>query len=320
MIYSRCGKSGVLLPKISLGFWHNFGETTPFETSRDIVLTAYSEGIVHFDLANNYGPRPGAAEQRLGKILHEDLAAHRDELFISSKAGYDMWEGPYGSWGSRKHIIASINQSLRRLGVDYLDVFYSHRYDPDTPLEETLQSLVDIVRSGKALYVGISRWPIEATRFGFQYLRERDVPCLLYQGRLNILDRAPEQEGILALCEEEGVGFIGFTPLAQGLLTDRYLEGIPSDSRLAHSEHFQKQANFTDELQQRLRSLNDIATKRGESLASMSLSWILHHRAVTSVIIGASSAEQVRKNLKALESPVFTPSQLKSIETLSHSK
>ena len=213
MTYRRCGRSGVLLPALSLGFWHNFGEVTPEEQSRAIVRAAFDAGITHFDLANNYGPQPGAAESRLGKFLHDDFAAHRDELFIATKAAYDMWAGPYGSWASRKHLMASLDQSLERLQLDYVDLFYCHRYDPATPLDETLQALVDIVHSGKALYVGLSRWPLEAARFGFDYLRRHDVPCLIYQGRMNLFDQAPKAEGTLAAAHESGAGFISFSPL-----------------------------------------------------------------------------------------------------------
>ena len=313
MQYRRCGRSGVLLPALSLGFWHNFGRITPEEQSRAIVRAAFDAGITHFDLANNYGPDPGAAEQRLGKFLHDDFAAHRDELFIATKAAYDMWDGPYGSWASRKHLMASLDQSLHRLQLDYVDLFYCHRYDPESPLEETLQTLVDIVRQGKALYVGLSRWPLEASRFGYAYLRQRDVPCLIYQGRLNIFDQAPKTEGTLQAAAEAGVGFIAFSPLAQGLLTDRYLNGIPADSRMAHDPRFLKADALTPETLARIRSLNDLAAARGETLASMALAWILHHKEVTSVIIGASSPEQLRTNLACLQSPPFTDDELSII-------
>jgi len=316
MTYRRCGRSGVLLPALSLGFWHNFGEVTPEEQSRAIVRAAFDAGITHFDLANNYGPQPGAAESRLGKFLHDDFAAHRDELFIATKAAYDMWEGPYGSWASRKHLMASLDQSLQRLQLDYVDLFYCHRYDPATPLDETLQALVDIVRSGKALYVGLSRWPLEAARFGFDYLRRHDVPCLIYQGRMNLFDQAPKAEGTLAAAHESGAGFISFSPLAQGLLTDRYLNGIPADSRIAHDPRFLKAEMLTPETLERIRALNDLAAQRGEALATMALSWILHHSEVTSVIIGASSPEQLRRNLACLDSPDFTEEEMEAIENI----
>ena len=320
MTYRRCGRSGVLLPALSLGFWHNFGEVTPEEQSRAIVRAAFDAGITHFDLANNYGPQPGAAESRLGKFLHDDFAAHRDELFIATKAAYDMWAGPYGSWASRKHLIASLDQSLERLQLDYVDLFYCHRYDPATPLDETLQALVDIVHSGKALYVGLSRWPLEAARFGFDYLRRHDVPCLIYQGRMNLFDQAPKTEGTLAAAHESGAGFISFSPLAQGLLTDRYLNGIPADSRIAHDPRFLKADMLTPETLSRIHALNDLAAQRGEALATMALSWILHHSEVTSVIIGASSPEQLRRNLACLDSPDFTEEEMEAIQNiLNHS-
>ena len=306
MTYRRCGRSGVLLPALSLGFWHNFGEVTPEEQSRAIVRAAFDAGITHFDLANNYGPLPGAAEARLGKFLSDDLAAHRDELFIATKAAYDMWEGPYGSWASRKHLMASLDQSLRRLRQEYVDLFYCHRYDPVTPLEETLQALIDVVRAGKALYIGLSRWPLEAAQFGYDYLRRHEVPCLIYQGRLNLFDQAPKVEGTLAAAHAAGAGFISFSPLAQGLLTDRYLHGIPADSRIAHDPRFLKADALTPQMLNKIRALNDIATRRGEALATMALAWILHHEEVTSVIIGASSPEQLRRNLACLNSPTFT--------------
>ena len=314
MQYNRCGRSGVLLPAISLGFWHNFGRLTPYETSRQIALTAFGQGITHFDLANNYGPEPGAAESFLGSLIRTDLSTHRDELFISTKAAYDMWEGPYGSWASRKHLMASLDQSLHRMGLAYVDLFYCHRFDPLTPLEETLQTLVDIVRQGKALYIGLSRWPGEAAEYGYAYLRDRDVPCLIYQGRLNIFDQTPIADGILQQCSESGVGFISFSPLAQGLLTDRYLHGIPSDSRIAHDPRYLKADALTEEKLQKIRALHDIASARGESLATMALSWILHQPGVTSVIIGASSPQQLCRNLAAIDSPAFSDEELRQIE------
>ena len=304
MQYQRCGKSGVLLPKVSLGFWHNFGAVDNYENCRAIARYAFDHGITHFDLANNYGPPYGSAEETLGKLMDEDFRPYRDELFIATKAGYDMWDGPYGNWGSRKYLMASLDQSLKRMHLDYVDLFYSHRYDPETPLEETLQALVDVVKAGKALYVGISRWPLEALRVAIPYLRERDVPLLIYQGRLNLLDRAPIEEGIIDECEREGVGFISFSPLAQGLLTDRYLHGIPADSRMQRDK-FLRQEMLTDELLAHLHELNAKAAARGETLAEMALAWILQHRAVTSVLIGASSTAQLEKNLKCMNAPAF---------------
>lgn len=299
MEYMRCGRSGVMLPKVSLGFWHNFGAVDPYERSREITHYAFDHGITHFDLANNYGPPYGSAEETVGRLMDEDFRRYRDELFISTKAGYDMWPGPYGNWGSRKYLMASLDQSLQRMHLDYVDLFYSHRYDPETPLEETLQALVDIVRSGKALYVGISRWPLEASRFAFQYLKERDVPCLIYQGRLNMLDKEPMESGILELCREHGVGFISFSPLAQGLLTDRYLNGIPEDSRMS-KEHFLKKEMLTDALLAQLRQWNEEALSQGRTLAEMALRWILEQQGVTSVLVGASSVKQLQRNLAAL--------------------
>ena len=298
-LYARCGHSGVLLPRLSLGFWHNFGGDDPFERSRAITRYAFDHGITHFDLANNYGPPYGSAEETLGRLMDEDFRPYRDELFIATKAGYDMWPGPYGNWGSRKYLMASLEQSLRRMRLDYVDLFYSHRYDPATPLEETLQALVDIVRSGKALYIGISRWPLEALKRADEYLRERDVPLLIYQGRLNLLDREPMDEGILDYCHERGIGFIAFSPLAQGLLTDRYLNGIPTDSRMAKN-HFLKEERLTPELMQFLLQLKADAEACGQSMAEYALRWILCQRGVTSVLVGASSTEQLAKNLRCL--------------------
>ena len=299
MGYNRCGRSGVLLPKVSLGFWHNFGAVDDYNNCKAIARYAFDNGITHFDLANNYGPPYGSAEETFGRLMDEDFRPYRDELFISTKAGYDMWDGPYGNWGSRKYLMASLDQSLKRMHLDYVDLFYSHRYDPETPLEETLQALVDIVRAGKALYVGISRWPLEATRFAFQYLKERDVPCLIYQGRLNMLDRAPQQEGILDLCQQEGVGFISFSPLAQGLLTDRYLNGIPEGSRMTRGK-FLKEEMLTPQLLEQLRQWNSEAEQQGMTLAEKALRWILEQKGVTSVLIGASSTGQLDRNLKCV--------------------
>lgn len=300
-MYRRCGRSGVLLPKVSLGFWHNFGGVDPYERCRTITHYAFDHGVTHFDLANNYGPPYGSAEETMGRLMKDDFRPYRDELFIATKAGYDMWEGPYGNWGSRKYLTASLDQSMKRMHLDYVDLFYSHRYDPNTPLEETLQAMVDIVRQGKALYLGISRWPLEALKFADEYLRQRDVPLLIYQGRLNMLDHAPQEEGILDYCREHGIGFISFSPLAQGLLTDRYLKDIPTDSRMA-KEHFLKHSVLTPELLRQLKAWNEEAGRRGESLAEMALAWILRQRGVTSVLVGASSTEQLAKNLKCIHS------------------
>ena len=303
-LYRRCGRSGVLLPKVSLGFWHNFGGVDSYDRARAIARCAFDNGITHFDLANNYGPPYGSAEQTLGKLMDDDFRPYRDELFIATKAGYDMWPGPYGNWGSRKYIFASLEQSLKRMRLNYVDLFYSHRYDPNTPLEETLQALVDIVRQGKALYIGISRWPLEALRVAHDYLKAHDVPMLIYQGRINLLDREPINEGILNYCQRQGIGFISFSPLAQGLLTDRYLHGVPDDSRMARN-HFLKKERLTPELLNYLQRLNATATERGESLAEMALSWVLHQQGITSVLVGASNPEQLQKNLRSVHAQPF---------------
>ena len=299
-MYRRCGRSGVLLPKISLGFWHNFGSVDPYERSRAITHYAFDHGITHFDLANNYGPTYGSAEETLGRLMDDDFKRYRDELFISTKAGYDMWPGPYGNWGSRKYLMASIDQSLSRMHLDYVDLFYSHRYDPNTPLEETLQAMVDIVRQGKALYLGISRWPLEALQTAVAYLKAHDTPLLVFQDKLNMLQRTPQENGTLDLCIAEGVGFVSFSPLAQGLLTNRYLNGVPADSRMA-KEHFLKHSVLTPELLEQLRQWNKEASDRGESLAEAALAWILRQRGVTSVLVGASSVEQLATNMRCIQ-------------------
>lgn len=313
MKYRRCGKSGILLPEVSLGMWHNFGDVDNFANSIRMVHFAFDQGITHFDLANNYGPSFGSAEETFGAIMHKSLKPYRDELFISTKAGHDMWEGPYGTWGSRKHLISSLDQSLKRMQLDYVDVFYSHRFDPHTPLEETLQILVDIVRQGKALYVGISKYPKEAAEFAYKYLEERDVHCLLYQGKYNLFNREPQQEGLLSQAYDNGTGFIAFSPLAQGLLTNRYLKGIPEDSRIARGG-FLKREQLTEEVLRRITALNSIASDRGQTLAEMALAWLLKDDQVSSVIIGASSVEQMKDNLKGLENTVFTAEELDRIE------
>lgn len=315
MKYRRCGRSGILLPEISLGLWHNFGDVNPLANSMAITHYAFDHGITHFDLANNYGPSYGSAEETFGAIMRKSFAPYRDELFIATKAGYDMWPGPYGNWGSRKYLMASLDQSLRRMNLDYVDLFYSHRYDPATPLEETLQALVDIVRRGKALYVGISRWPAEAAATAYSYLAAHDVPCLIYQGRYNIFDRAPETDGTLAQAAAEGAGYICFSPLAQGLLTDRYLGGIPADSRIAHGGHLKKEA-LTPTTLSRIAALNDLAGRRGQTLAQMALSWVLRDNSVTSVLVGASSTQQLADSLRALETTPFTNDELKEIDDI----
>lgn len=313
MKYRRSGRSGVLLPEISLGLWQNFGDKAPYDRSRSLLHRAFDLGIVHFDLANNYGPPYGSAEQTFGRVMTQSFAPYRDELFISTKAGYDMWPGPYGDHGSRKYLTASLDQSLRRMKLDYVDLFYSHRYDPDTPLEETLQALVDIVRCGKALYVGISRWPREASMFAYEYLSQRDVPCLIYQGRYNILDREVERTGVLKAATEHGAGFIAFSPLAQGLLTSRYLKGIPADSRIASGSHL-KAESLNEEMLRRLLRLNVVASDRGQSLAQMALSWVLAQNGVTSVIIGASCVNQLEDDVRAINAAPFTCEELELID------
>ena len=302
MQYRRCGRSGVMLPALSLGFWHNFGGVDPFQRSREITRCAFDHGVTHFDLANNYGPPYGSAEETFGRLMKNDFKPYRDELFISTKAGYDMWPGPYGNWGSRKYLMASLDQSLKRMNLDYVALFYSHRYDPETPLEETLQAMVDIVKRGKALYLGISRWPLEATRFAIDYLAARDTPLLIYQGRLNMLDREPLDQGIIELCDKSGVGFISFSPLAQGLLTDRYLHGIPSDSRMAKGRSL-KEAVLTPQLAVQLHQWNEEAAAAGMTLSQKALRWILDTQGVTSVLIGASSTRQLLTNLEAVTTP-----------------
>lgn len=315
MIYRRAGRSGVLLPALSLGLWHNFGSRQTFSRVQEMAHYAFDRGIVHFDLANNYGPEYGMAEENFGRLMDRSFRPYRDELFIATKAGYDMWPGPYGNWGSRKYLMASLDQSLRRMRLDYVDVFYSHRYDPETPLEETLQALVDIVRSGKALYVGLSRYPLDAARFAFDYLAARDVRCLLFQDRCNLLDRAPVASGVLSLAAGAGSGFVVFSPLAQGLLTGRYLDGIPADSRMAENRTLHRDI-LTGEMLERLHALNDLARQRGQSLSEMALAWLLHDERVTSVIIGASSKEQIGENLRALRQTDFSADELQRIDTL----
>ena len=315
MKYRRCGKSGILLPEVSLGLWHNFGDQAPLSRSREMILHAFDKGICHFDLANNYGPSYGSAETTFGQVMKSDMRPYRDEMFISTKAGYDMWPGPYGNFGSRKYLFSSLDQSLKRMNLDYVDIFYTHRFDPVTPVEETLQALVDIVRSGKALYVGISNYPCEILDHAYDYLASRDVPCLLYQGKYNILNREPETGGILAKAKEKGSGFISFSPLAQGLLTGRYLDGIPTDSRAARNASLDKEI-LTPEFVQKLRRLNDVAASRGQSLAQMALAWNLKDDLVTSVIIGASSTAQIDDNLNAVRNTAFTREEIDMINEI----
>ena len=316
--YRRCGKSGILLPAVSLGLWKNFGDTRPFAESEQMLHYAFDHGITHFDLANNYGPDFGTAEETFGRVMQTSFAPYRDELFVSTKAGYSMWEGPYGNWGSRKYLITSLDQSLKRMHLDYVDLFYIHRFDPDTPMEETLQALVDVVRRGKALYIGISRWPLEATRFAFRYLSERDVPCLCYQGRFNLLDQELKEEGILDTVRQQQCGFVSFSPLAQGLLTDRYLDGIPADSRMAKDVSL-NETTLTPQLLRQLHALQDFARKRGESLAQLALRWVLSHPEVTSVIAGVSRIEQLADNIRVMESTPLTEEEMNSIAKIMES-
>lgn len=314
MIYNRCGRSGLLLPAVSLGMWHNFGSVDNYENGKKILHHAFDCGVTHFDLANNYGPEPGTAEITLGRVLKEGLGTHRDEMLISTKAGYTMWNGPYGDWGSRKYMIASLDQSLRRMGVEYVDIYYSHRPDPNTPIEETMMALDHVVRQGKALYVGISNYKPDEARRAFEVLKELGTPCLIHQAKYSMFVRWVE-EGLLSLADEFGVGVIAFSPLAQGLLTDRYLNGIPEGSRMTRGQ-FLKQEHLTVKKMNQIKALNDIARGRGQSLADMALAWLLKDRRVTSVLIGASSTEQLDENLRCLASSAFTSDELNEIEKI----
>lgn len=315
MQYKYCGNSGLLLPHISLGLWHNFGDVDDFGIATDMVKYAFDNGVTHFDLANNYGPSPGSAETNFGKILKENFQGYRDEMIITSKAGHEMWAGPYGDRSSRKNIMASIDQSLRRTGLNYFDIFYSHRYDGVTPVEETIQALIDIVKQGKALYAGISKYPPEKAKIAYQMLKENGVPCLINQSRYSMFDREVEN-GTLSLANEYGVGFIAFSPLAQGLLTNKYLHGIPDDSRAAKSTGFLKKDQVTEEKIAIARKLNEIATNRKQTLAQMALAWVLKDERVTSVIVGASSVKQLADNLKTVENLEFTDEEIRNINTL----
>lgn len=315
MEYRFCGKSGLRLPVISLGLWHNFGDATPISTSEEIVRHAFEKGVTHFDLANNYGPPAGSAEKNFGLVMQRGFSSHRDEIIVSSKAGHFMWDGPYGDGGSRKYIMASINQSLRRTGLEYFDIFYSHRYCPETPLEETVQALVDIVKQGKALYVGLSKYPADVAARACGMMAEQHVHCLIYQDRYNMICRKPEAEHF-GLFEREGLGFIAFSPLAQGLLTNRYFNGIPADSRVCRDGSFLHESDVTPEWVAKARRLDEIARERGQSLAQMSLSWVLAKRGVTSVIAGVSSVRQLDDNLLAAEAPGFTAEELHAIDAI----
>jgi L-glyceraldehyde 3-phosphate reductase len=315
MVYNRCGRSGLKLPAISLGLWHNFGGVDTLETARAMLRHAFDLGITHFDLANNYGPPPGSAEESFGQILRQDLAPYRDELIISSKAGYRMWPGPYGEWGSRKYLVASLDQSLKRMGLDYVDIFYSHRFDPETPLEETMMALDYIVRSGRALYVGISNYQPEQTRQAAQILRELGTPCLIHQPSYSMFNRWVE-DGLLDTLAAEGIGCIPFSPLAQGLLTNKYLGGIPEDSRAAKPHGFLKPDRITEEKLAQVTQLNDIAQSRGQSLAQMALAWVLRHDVVTSALIGASRPSQIDDSVGALKNLAFSADELAKIKSI----
>ena len=315
MRYNRCGRSGLKLPAISLGLWHNFGGVDRLENGRAILRRAFDLGITHFDLANNYGPPPGSAEETFGRLLQQDLRPYRDELIISSKAGYSMWAGPYGDWGSRKYLVASLDQSLRRMGLDYVDIFYHHRPDVQTPLEETMGALDYIVRSGRALYVGVSNYTPEQTRAAAAILRDLGTPCLIHQPSYNMFNRRVE-EGLLTAVGEEGIGCIVFSPLAQGLLTDKYLGGIPEDSRAAKAHGFLKPAQITDDKLSRVTQLNTLAQARGQTLAQMALAWVLRHEQVTSALIGASKVTQVEDAVGALAASSLTAEELQQIETI----
>jgi L-glyceraldehyde 3-phosphate reductase len=315
MEYRRCGRSGLKLPAVSLGLWHNFGDVDVSENYRGILKIAFDHGITHFDLANNYGPPPGSAEENFGRLLRKDFACYRDELIISTKAGYTMWDGPYGDWGSKKYLVSSLDQSLKRMGVDYVDVFYHHRYDPETPLEETMAALDLIVRQGKALYVGVSNYELnEATR-AIEILKELGTPCLIHQPKYSMFERGVE-DGLLDLLETEGVGCIPFSPLAQGLLTDKYLYGIPADSRAAKVHGFLQQDQVTKERLEQIRKLNDIAFSRGQKLAHMALAWLLKDSRITSVLIGASKKEQLLDSLKCLDQLYFDVQEIAEIEKI----
>ena len=315
MEYAFCGTSGLQLPRISLGLWHNFGYTDDFVEARNMVVHAFDQGVTHFDIANNYGPPPGSAESNFGKILKENLASHRDEMIISSKAGYLMWNGPYGNGSSRKYLMASLNQSLKRTGLEYFDIFYSHRYDSTTPIEETMQALIDIVKQGKALYVGLSNYPADKAREAMAYLNAQHVPSLIYQGKYSMFNRQPEEE-ILPVTHESGSGFIAFSPLAQGVLTDKYLNGIPDQSRAADPTGFLRKEQVTEELVAKVRKLNEIARDRGQTMAEMAVAWTLRDKRVTSVIVGTRNVKQLQDNLGSLNNLRFTSEELALIDNI----
>ena len=317
MEYNRCGRSGLLLPKISLGLWHNFGDASDYENMRQLCFTAFDNGITQFDLANNYGPAYGSAEKNFGRILKEDLMPYRDELIITTKAGYDMWEGPYGNWGSRKYLLASLDQSLKRMGLDYVDIFYHHRMDPETPLEETMGALATAVCQGKALYVGLSNYDGETLEQAAAILKDLKCPFVINQNRYSIFDRTVEKNGLKDMTDKLEKGLITFSPLAQGQLTDRYLNGIPEDSRIRKDGRFLKESILTAERMEQIRKLNELAAQRGEKLADMALAWLLQKKEVTSVLIGASKTQQILDNIKAIHSAPFTEEELQKIDEYS---
>lgn len=317
MEYKHCGDSGLMLPKVSLGLWHNFGDTAKFETMKDICFTAFDHGITQFDLANNYGPEPGSAEKNFGRIMKEDLGVYRDELIITTKAGYDMWEGPYGNWGSRKYLLASLDQSLKRMGLDYVDIFYHHRMDPDTPLEETMGALASAVNSGKALYAGLSNYDGPTLEKAAAILKDLKVPFIINQNRYSIFDRTVEENGLKETTARLKKGLITFSPLAQGQLTDRYLHGIPEDSRIRTDGRFLKESTLDTHRLEQIKKLNDLAKERGEKLAEMALGWLLQKEEVTSVLIGASKPQQVLDNVKAVSCAAFSQEELDLIDQIS---
>ena len=316
MRYARCGNSGLLLPTVSLGFWHNFGDTSPYESMKQLCFTAFDHGITHFDLANNYGPNPGSAERNLGRILREELGHYRDELIISTKAGYEMWDGPYGNWGSRKYLLASLDQSLQRMGLPYVDIFYHHRMDPNTPLEETMGALAQAVKSGKALYVGLSNYDGPTLEKACKILSDLHCPFILNQNRYSIFDRTIEHNGLKDTAAKLQKGIIAFSPLAQGMLTDRYLHGIPEDSRIKTDGRFLHAADLTEKRLQQIKALHAVAASRGQTLAEMALSWILRDGIVTSVLIGASKPSQILDNIQALENTAFSDEEQATIDRI----
>ena len=316
MQYNRCGKSGLKLPIVSLGLWHNFGDISSYDNMKQMCFTAFDNGITHFDLANNYGPEPGSAEKHFGMILKEHFAPYRDELIISTKAGFDMWEGPYGDWGSRKYLIASLDQSLKRMELDYVDIFYHHRMDPDTPLEETMGALDQIVKSGKALYAGLSNYDGETMKKACEILNDLRCPFIINQNSYNIFNRTIENNGLKKAARESGKGIISFSPLAQGMLTDRYLNGIPTDSRVVTDGRFLHKEQLGEDRISVIRKLNDLASKRGETLAQMALKWVVKDSAVTSVLIGASKPQQILENLKVMQAADFSDEELKLIDEI----